>query len=79
MESYRFLLDLALILIATKLLGLLSRQFQMPQVVGSLLAGLIFGPAILNLIRETDFIDKTSEVGVIVLMFAAGLETDIRN
>ena len=50
----------------------------MPQVVGALAAGLILGPAMLNVLQETDFITKLSEVGVIVLMFTAGLETDIQ-
>ena len=45
MDTYRYLLDLAIILISTKLLGLLTRRVQMPQVVGALLAGLILGPA----------------------------------
>ena len=78
MNSYHFLLDMALILISTKVLGLITKRFQMPQVVGALLAGLLFGPAVLNILRETDFIDKVSEIGVIVLMFTAGLETDIK-
>jgi Kef-type K+ transport system membrane component KefB len=78
MASYNFLLDLALILLSTKLFGLLTRKFKMPQVVGALLAGLILGPAMLNILKETDFITKLSEIGVIILMFTAGLETDIR-
>ncbi len=75
--SYGFLLDLAIILLSTKVLGLVTRRFHMPQVVGALLAGLIFGPAMLNILQETDFITSLSEIGVIVLMFCAGLETDI--
>lgn len=78
MTSYKFLLDLALILISTKLLGLISSKFKMPQVVGALLAGLILGPAFLGLIAETSFIESTAEIGVIVLMFCAGLETDVQ-
>ena len=78
MTSYKFLLDLALILISTKLLGLISSKFKMPQVVGALLAGLILGPAFLGLISETTFIESTAEIGVIVLMFCAGLETDVQ-
>jgi Kef-type K+ transport system membrane component KefB len=77
MLSYHFLLDIALILISTKLLGLLTRRFSMPQVVGALLAGLILGPASFNILNETDFISQVSELGVIVLMFNAGLQTDI--
>lgn len=78
MESYNYLFDLAVILISTKLLGLLTKKFQMPQVVGALLAGLLLGPAVFNVLKETDFIHQVSEIGVIVLMFNAGLETDIR-
>ncbi|WP_069999535.1 cation:proton antiporter [Cellulosilyticum sp. I15G10I2] len=78
MLSYKYLFDIALILISTKLLGLLTRKFQMPQVVGALLAGLILGPAMLNILNETNFIQQMAELGVIVLMFTAGLETDIQ-
>ena len=43
MESYKYLLDIALILISTKILGLLTRRIQLPQVVGALIAGLLLG------------------------------------
>ena len=76
--SYHFLLDLALILLSTKLLGLFTQKFQMPQVVGALLAGLLLGPAGLNILSETGFISQLSELGVIVLMFSAGMGTDIQ-
>lgn len=76
--SYHYLLDLALILLSTKLLGLVTQKFQMPQVVGALLAGLLLGPAGLNILKETDFLSQLSELGVIVLMFSAGVGTDIQ-
>ncbi len=76
--SYKFLFDLALILFSTKIFGLMTKKIQMPQVVGALLAGLIMGPACLNVLHETNFIKQLSELGVIVLMFTAGLETDIK-
>ena len=78
MLSYKYLFDLALILISTKLLGMLTRKIKMPQVVGALVAGLILGPAVLNVLNETDFIKQMAELGVIVLMFTAGLETDLQ-
>lgn len=78
MESYKYLLDLAVILLCTKLLGLATKKVQMPQVVGALLAGLLLGPAVFGLIQETTFIQEIAEIGVIVLMFCAGLETDIQ-
>ena len=76
--SYHYLLDLALILLSTKVLGIATRKFQMPQVVGALLAGLLLGPAMLNVLTETEFLTQLSELGVIVLMFSAGMGTDLQ-
>jgi len=76
--TYHYLLDLALILLSTKGLGLLTKRFQLPQVVGALLAGLILGPSMLDVLTETDFIAQLAELGVIVLMFNAGVGTDIQ-
>lgn len=78
MSSYSYLLDLAIILLFTKVLGLLTKRVQMPQVVGALLAGLILGPAGFGILSETSFIHEIAEIGVIVLMFCAGMETDIK-
>jgi Kef-type K+ transport system membrane component KefB len=77
MEKYSFLLHIALILLSTKLLGLFSRRLKLPQVVGALFAGLILGPGVLNILQETDFIKQVAQLGVIVLMFTAGLETNL--
>lgn len=74
---YDYLMDLAIILLSTKALGLITKKFRMPQVVGALLAGIILGPAVLDLMGQTEFISQLSEIGVIVLMFTAGMEADI--
>ena len=63
MLSYNYLFDIALILLSTKLLGLLTKKIRMPQVVGALLAGLILGPAMLNVLQETEFIKQMAEIG----------------
>ena len=76
--SYHYLLDLALILLSTKLLGIATGKFQMPRVVGALLAGLVLGPAVLNVLSETEFLTQLSELGVIVILFSAGMGTDLR-
>ena len=80
MESFDFLLFLAIILVSTKVLGIFSRKVKMPQVVGALVAGVILGPSVLDLVQlESDgnFLAYTAEIGVIMLMFSAGLETDL--
>ena len=77
MEDYSYLISIALILLSTKVLGLFSKVVRLPQVVGALLAGIILGPACLGIVHPTEMLSNLSEIGVIVLMFAAGLETDI--
>lgn len=77
MDSYVFLLSIAIILLAVKILGDATNRVNLTQVVGALLAGIILGPSCLGLVEETDFIDKTAEIGVILLMFTAGLDMDI--
>ena len=84
--DYRFLLDLAIILLATKLLGLLMKKLGLPQVVGALIAGILIGPAIWSPLTggrfvpvgESQFLTFLAELGVIMLLFGAGLETDLK-
>lgn len=79
MESYDFLLFVAIILLSTKIFSLLSQKVNMPQVVGALLVGVLLGPSCLNILHETDFLTKSAEIGVIFLMFLAGLDTDFND
>ena len=76
MENYLILKDLAIIVIAAKLFGIVARKLRAPQVVGEIIAGLIIGPSVLGLVEQTDFLMHMAEIGVIMLMFSAGLETD---
>jgi len=78
-EEYKYLLVIAVILLSTKVLGLVTKKIHLPQVVGALCAGVILGPAVLNVVGESEFISYISELGVIILMFTAGLETDIQD
>ena len=77
MENYNFLVSIAIIVLTTKVLGDLTNRFNLTQVVGALLAGVVVGPSCLGLIAETEFIACSAEIGVIILMFMAGLDTDI--
>jgi Kef-type K+ transport system membrane component KefB len=72
-----FLGELILILLTTVLLGQLFARFNLPAVIGQLLSGILLGPAILNWIHNNDIISLFSEFGVILLMFLAGLESDL--
>lgn len=78
MESYLIFKDLAIIIIAAKFFGIVARKCKAPQVVGEIVAGLIIGPSILGLVDQTDFLLQMAEIGVILLMFSAGLETDLK-
>jgi len=78
MESYMVLKDLAIIVIAAKFFGILARKCKAPQVVGEIIAGLLIGPCLLGIVQPSDFLSKMAEVGVILLMFSAGLETDLK-
>lgn len=78
LEAYEYFKDLAIILISGKLLGLAAKKLKAPQVVGYIAAGLLIGPSMLGLVRQSDFISVLAEVGVVLLMFSAGLETNLK-
>ena len=77
METYEILRDLAIILFVAKFCGMASRKAKAPQVAGQIIAGLLLGPSLLGLIHPSDFISQMAEIGVILVMFSAGLETDL--
>lgn len=71
------ILQIAIILIASKIAGSLSVRLGQPSVLGKLLIGIVLGPSVLGLVNETETLAEFSQIGVILLMFIAGLETDI--
>lgn len=75
--TFVLILQLAIILIASKIAGSLSVRLGQPSVLGKLLIGIVLGPSVLGLVNETDILAEFSQIGVILLMFIAGLETDI--
>ncbi len=79
MDSYAIFKDIAIILVAAKICGILARKVKAPQVVGEIVAGLLVGPCLLGWVAQSDFISQMAEIGVIILMFSAGLETDIKD
>ncbi|MCR4691927.1 MAG: cation:proton antiporter [Lachnospiraceae bacterium] len=79
MEAYEVFKDLAILVIAAKFFGLLARKCKAPQVVGEIIAGLLIGPGILGLVSQTPFIAQMAEIGVVLLMFSAGLGTNLKD
>ena len=77
MDSLEILRILAIIILSAKFFGLVARKVKAPQVAGEIIAGLIIGPSVLNLVSDSEFLSGMAEIGVILLMFSAGLETDI--
>ena len=79
MESYLVFKQLAIIIIAAKVCGIAARKCKAPQVVGEIIAGLLIGPSILGWVEQSDFLVQLAEIGVVLLMFSAGLETDLKD
>lgn len=79
MESFVIFRSLAIIIISAKVFGILARKCKIPQVVGEIIAGLLIGPSLLGFVDNTDFLTQMAEIGVILLMFSAGLETDLKD
>jgi Kef-type K+ transport system membrane component KefB len=69
--------ELAVILLASKIAGDISVKLGQPSVLGKLLVGIVIGPAMLGAVSERKTLEEISQIGVILLMFIAGLETDI--
>ena len=78
MIDTQLLLFIALILLTTKAFSIFMKRIHLPQVVGALVAGLLLGPAAFNLVEPNEIISVIAEFGVILLLFAAGMETDFR-
>lgn len=79
MDTLEILRNLAIIIISAKLFGLIARKLKAPQVAGEIIAGLLIGPSLFNIVVDNDFWSGMAEIGVILLMFSAGLETNIDN
>lgn len=79
METYEIFKDLAIIIVAAKCCGLLARKLHAPMVAGEIVAGLLIGPSVLGVVNQNEFIAMLAEIGVLLIMFNAGLETDLRD
>ena len=79
MESYSILLELAILLITAKFFGVTAKKLGAPQVAGEIVAGLLIGPSCLKLVKSDQFVSYMAEIGVILIMFSAGLGTNLKS
>lgn len=73
-----FIATLAIILLVTQVVSHFSMRIGIPDVIGQIVVGIVMGPAVLGWITQTHMINEFQEIGVIILMFIAGLESDLR-
>lgn len=77
MPDYLILLELAGILVAARFGSEIAARLGAPRVIGELCAGVALGPSLLGLIEPNDTIRLLAEIGIILLLFEVGFETDI--
>jgi Kef-type K+ transport system membrane component KefB len=78
MSTTAFLLVLVCLLVSLKIAGWIFHYLRFPVVIGQLLVGIIAGPSVLGWVHPSQVLDVFSTIGAILLMFIAGLETDMQ-
>ena len=79
LDRIDFFRDLSIIIVSAKLFGLIAQKLKAPQVVGEIIAGLVIGPCCFGFVGNSDYLSLIAEIGVVMLMFSAGLETNMRD
>lgn len=72
-----YLLEIAIILLFTRTLGSFTSKLNLTFVVGALCSGILIGPLLLGIVKDSQYLDNLAEIGVILLLFIAGMETDL--
>lgn len=78
MEVHDFFLTLLIILLTARVFAELATRLQSPSVIGELFAGVLLGPSLLGWIEPTEAIRLMAGIGIILLLFEVGLETDVK-
>lgn len=76
--EYKYLLDIGLIILVVKIFTLITQKVKMPKVLGGLIAGIVLGPAMLDIVQNNTILEALSKFGIILIMFLAGMETSIK-
>lgn len=74
----KYLLDIGLIILFIRVFNLITEKIKFPKIIGSLLAGVILGPAVLNLVQSTKEIEFLSNISMIFIMFLVGIQTNFK-
>lgn len=76
--DYKFLLDIGLIILFVKIFSMATYKIHMPKMLGGLIAGVVLGPAVFNLIQSNTILEFLANLGIIFIMFLAGMETSLK-
>lgn len=79
MDKIDIFMQLAIIIVVAEVGALLAKMIKVPRVAGQIVAGLLIGPSVFGLVQKNNFLDMMAEIGVVLLMFSAGLETNIQD
>jgi len=75
--QFPFIVNLLILLLTAKVLGELAERFRQPSMIGELIAGIILGPSLLNVIPGPGEIKVIAELGVFMLILLAGMEIEV--
>lgn len=76
--NYTYLLDIGLIILFVKIFSMITGKIHMPKMLGGLIAGVLLGPAVFNIIQTNDILEFLANFGIILIMFLAGMETSLK-
>ncbi|HLD11155.1 MAG TPA: cation:proton antiporter [Candidatus Nanoarchaeia archaeon] len=74
--QFSLIIEIGLVIIFAALLANLARLFKQPLILGYVIAGVLLGPSLLGIIKNTEFIKSLSELGIAFLLFFVGMELD---
>lgn len=77
-ETHTLLLQIAIVLLAARLFGEVALYFRTPPIIGEIVAGIIIGPSLLGWVTPSEQFRLLAEIGIILLLFEVGLETDLQ-
>jgi Kef-type K+ transport system membrane component KefB len=78
METHVLLVQIAVVLISARLLGEIAQHLGAPPIIGEICAGIIIGPSLLGWVEPSEAFKLLAEIGIILLLFEVGLETDLQ-